>query len=130
MTNEIVQRIFEKMKERKVTQKQLAESLGIGQSSVAAWKLRDCPPPINYISGIAEKLNVSIEYLITGTENPHRVILDSTEFFIIRHYRYATAENKTKILDYILGLTDEEYMKANPNELLKTFEPKYKNEIK
>lgn len=122
MHDNITERIFDAMKDRNITQKQLADELGIGQSTVANWKKRDCPPPINYISKIAKMLNVSIEYLVTGSDNPQKLVLTDDEWFIIRHYRFTSEANKSKIYGYVLGLTDEEYVNnINHNEGLNTF---------
>lgn len=124
MENTIVGRIFDTMKDKKITQQQLANELGIGQSTVASWKQRNCPPPINFISQISETLNVSIEYLITGNDNPKRLILTDDEWFIIRHYRYTSEENKAKIHGYVIGLTDADYVEnVNHHEGIKTFIP-------
>lgn len=122
MDNTIVGRIFELMKEKKITQKQLASKLGIGQSTVASWKQRDCPPPINFISEIADTLDVSIEYLVTGSYHPTKRTITDDEWFLIRHYRIASEENQDKIRNFVLGLTDEEYIEdIDHNQLIKTF---------
>lgn len=122
MSDTIVNRIFELMKEKKITQQQVANKLGIGQSTVASWKQRDCPPPINFISEIANMLDVSIEYLITGIQTPTKRTITNEEWFLIRHYRIASEENQDKIREYILSLTDEDYMtNTDHDELVKTF---------
>lgn len=119
--SEIVDRIFEEMNEKGITQTQLAEKLGIRQSTVAGWKQRDCPPPINYISSISELLDVPIDYLVTGNLNPMQYKLSTDEMFILRHYRIASDKDKELIRSLVLKLTDEDYVfKINPRELLKT----------
>lgn len=121
MNNTIVNRIFETMKSKGITQKQVADMLGIGQGTVAGWKQRDCPPPINYISAIADLLGVSIDYLVTGSQNPIAYKLDSDEQRLIRLFRASTEENKELILKLATGLSDEHlHSHINPTELLKT----------
>lgn len=125
MTESIVERIFETMKEEKITQQQLANELGIGQSTVASWKKRDCPPPINYISKIANILGVTIDYLVTGSNNPTKYKLTTNEQLLIRLYRTASTEHQKLIFNLALGLNDEHYHNdIDPNELLKTLNAK------
>lgn len=128
MAETIVERIFETMKEEKITQQQLANELGIGQSTVASWKKRDCPPPINYISQIADILGVTIDYLVTGSNNPIRYKLTGNEQMLIRLYRTASEEHQKLIFNLALGLNDEHYHNdINGNELLKTLYDKKHN---
>ncbi len=121
MSDTIVSRIFDTMKDRGITQKQVAERLGIGQGTVAGWKQRNCPPPINYISDISDLLGVSIDYLVTGSNNPGQYKLSSTEQMLIRLFRTASEENQQLIFSLAIKLNDEVYHdQTNPNELLKT----------
>ena len=130
INNEIVDRIFDTMKEKKITQSQLATILGISQGTVAGWKQRNCPPPINYISTIAEVLNVSIDYLITGSDNPITYKLSSTEQYLIRLFRTTSQENKDLIMHTAIGLADENYYEdTNHNELIKTLQPIRKEDL-
>lgn len=122
MENTIVGRIFDTMKDKGITQKQVAECLGIGQGTVAGWKQRNCPPPINYISDISDLLGVSIDYLITGSTNPIKYKLDSDEQYLIRLYRVSSVEDKNAIRKLAIALSDEKlHDNTNPKELLNTF---------
>ena len=47
---------------------QLCEYLNINTSTMANWKTRNTDPPAKYIVGIAQFLNVSVEYILTGEE--------------------------------------------------------------
>ncbi len=120
MEESVVERIFEIMKEKKITQQQLADYLGVGQSTVATWKKRDCPPPINYLTKISQLLGVSIDYLATGSENPQVYKLSRTEDFIIREIRTASPEKIKKIFNYVVGECDENYMSTDKEELWKS----------
>ena len=60
------ERIFRLMKENRITQTQLADALQITQSTIATWKQRGTIPPMNYALKLAEVLDTSVEYLITG----------------------------------------------------------------
>lgn len=120
MEESVVKRIFQTMKEKKITQQQLADYLGIGQSTVATWKKRNCPPPINYLTKISQLLEVSIDYLATGSENPQVYKLSSTEEFIIREIRTASPEKVKKIFNYVIEECDENYMLTDKEELWKS----------
>lgn len=123
MENAIVSRIFFCMKDKGITQKQVADMLGIGQGTVAGWKQRNCPPPINYISDIAKLLGVSIDYLVTGGDNPIKYKLDSDEQYLIRLFRVSSEEDKSAILRHAIALSDEKLHNCtNPNELLNTLQ--------
>ncbi len=123
MENTIVGRIFFCMKDKGITQKQVADMLGIGQGTVAGWKQRNCPPPINYISDIAKLLGVSIDYLVTGGDNPIKYKLDSDEQRLIRLFRVSSEEDKNTILRLATALSDEKlYKDTDPNELLDTLQ--------
>lgn len=124
MEDTIVGRIFDLMHEKGITQKQIADKLGIKQGTVAGWKQRNCPPPINYISDISEILEVSIDYLVTGNIKPMSYKLDSSEQYLVRLFRCSSEENKKIILSVATGLSDKNYYEnINPQELLKTLNP-------
>ena len=48
------------------TQKELANKLGIAQSSVSAWGTGDCYPTIEHVKAITEILDVTFDYLTDG----------------------------------------------------------------
>ena len=56
------------MKEGKIRQVDLAESVGCSKSAVSAWIRRDTLPQADYALRIADKLGVSVRYLVTGEE--------------------------------------------------------------
>ena len=98
MGEEIVNRIFKLMKKMNITQVQLAEYLNIKQGTVAGWKQRNCPPPIEQIIKIAELLNTSIEYIATGkTELPYTTLTpDETQ--LLKYYRETHDQGKKTII--------------------------------
>ncbi len=65
---DFVERIDMILKEKKKTRKSLCEKLSILQGTMATWKTKNIMPPIHTIVSIAEELNVSIDYLVTGRE--------------------------------------------------------------
>lgn len=65
----ISERIFDILKEKKITQTQLANALSTKQSTIASWKKQGSQPSSTLIVDIAKTLDVSIEYLLTGEES-------------------------------------------------------------
>ena len=66
---EINERIFYLLNQQSKKASALAKYLGIKPSSITGWKNEGSYPSSKYIQKISEFLNVSIEYLITGTDN-------------------------------------------------------------
>ena len=63
-----VDRIFEKVKEKYVEQKDFAKDIGTSPSKVSEWKRRKSASYVKYIDKIAEALDTSVEYLLSGKE--------------------------------------------------------------
>lgn len=64
----ISQRIFEELKKQGKKQKDLAVYIGLSTSAVSDWKKKGTNPAAENLSIIADFLNISIEYLLTGKE--------------------------------------------------------------
>lgn len=62
-----------------ISQKQLAEKLGVSQQSVAKWEKGDSTPKPSAISEIANIFSVSSDYLL-GIEKPHSVSDEDIKF--------------------------------------------------
>ena len=61
-------RIFELLKERKMTQKEFAQRTGIAESSISDWKKKRTNPVSDKILIICEVLGVSPYELLSGAE--------------------------------------------------------------
>lgn len=112
---DIVNRIFDTMKKKKVTQNNIAEKLGIGQSTVANWKSRNCPPPVEQLCQIAKILDVSVSYLVGEETNQQH--LNQEEKLLIKYYRNITPEQQK----LVIGSAEQHY-KNRPTGL--SFESK------
>ena len=62
----ISERIFKILKEKKMTQKEFAEKVGIGNSTVSEWKKKKTNPSADKIMDICMTLDVTPEQLLTG----------------------------------------------------------------
>ncbi len=59
-------RIKKRRKELNLTQLQLAEKLNVTDRAVSKWEQNDGNPDFSILSTLAEALDVSLDYLITG----------------------------------------------------------------
>lgn len=64
------ERLISLRKERKVTQKQLAETIGMSEQGYQNYEYNKREPAYQKLIAIAEYFNVSIDYLVGRTENP------------------------------------------------------------
>lgn len=62
----IVDRIDFVLKEKKLKREALADSCGISKNNFSNWSIRGTIPPADTIFKIAEYLEVSAQYLVTG----------------------------------------------------------------
>lgn len=69
MTNEIfMDRVEDVLKQKKLTQKELAEDLGLRRPTLSDWKKNGAVPAGDICLRIAYYLGVSVEWLISGKE--------------------------------------------------------------
>lgn len=58
-----------------MSQNDLARDLGLAPQTISSWKTRGTIPAADMAIRIAEKLNVSVEYLVTGKKPPSQDVL-------------------------------------------------------
>lgn len=69
---EFYYRIDKLLKEKNLSQKELSAFIGLKSSQIFSnWKQRSTIPAANIAVKIAQYLNTSVEFLITGKENNH-----------------------------------------------------------
>lgn len=61
-------RLEQLLKDNCITQKTLAENIGIRVPTISDWKKNGTFPPVDIALKIAQALNVSVEYLVLGKE--------------------------------------------------------------
>ena len=64
----ISNRIFERLKQLSITQKEFAEKAGIQQSAISEWKKNGTNPSSDKILAICKALDVSPEWLLSGVD--------------------------------------------------------------
>lgn len=75
----ICERIFGLLAESGRGQRDLAVYIGAPMSTVGSWKKNGSNPGAEYIPRIAEFLNVSTDYLLTGENKEYRLDSESQE---------------------------------------------------
>lgn len=96
---EIIERIFDIMKQNKIKDIELSNKLEISKSVVSSWKTRKTNPPAEYIEKIAELLEVSPLFILTGKKITNELTQD--EMNILNKYNILTERNKGKVETYI-----------------------------
>lgn len=124
---DINERMFSTMKEKKITQEQLANALNTSQSVVAGWKNRGTIPSIEHLPIICKILGVSWEYLVTGEET--KVYYTDDEKYIISLFRRTNKKGQKRVIETAEEMyklySDEEYVKDFSSIGNKTKEIKY-----
>ena len=64
----ISERIFERLRQLSMTQKEFAEETGILQSTISEWKKKKTNPSSDKILAICKALDVSPEWLLSGVD--------------------------------------------------------------
>jgi len=65
----ICERIFAELDKQNKMAADMCRVLGVGTSQTTSWKNRNTDPPAKYMVQIADFLDVSLEYLLTGVDN-------------------------------------------------------------
>ena len=70
--NVFAERLREQRLLKGFTQKEMAEAIGVSERSYLSYEARDdaTMPSLKYLFAIAEKLCISIDYLLNRTSNP------------------------------------------------------------
>ncbi|NMF06301.1 helix-turn-helix domain-containing protein [Clostridium beijerinckii] len=85
-------------KEQKITQEQLADWLNVSRSSIKGYENDGVEPSLNVLIKIADRFNVSLDYLLGRTEEKHNVnLLDEyTKEILIKVYEIIKDYKMTK----------------------------------
>ena len=63
-----------------ISQAALAKAIDIGASTVAMWETGERFPTAQYLDKVATFFDVTTDYLLGRTDNPHGVVLDVVYF--------------------------------------------------
>ena len=115
---DICQNLNSILKERKITQKELCQQIGITESKLSYWLTKGKSIPSEYIIPICEYLNISPNFLLTGQEyNPdNHIILSKEEIEFIEKYRYISNKSKSEICSSLNHLYNMEQQMESTKE--------------
>lgn len=107
-------KIFKRIKELGMTQKEFSEKTGIPQSTISDWKGKNLNPAVDKIMIICSVLDMSPNELLStslDTEKynvPDTLIVekDSVEYEIVNDFRQLKEEQKLRLIGYINALKD------------------------
>ncbi len=93
---DIINKILSIMKEKKISQKSLADFLDVGEYTISQWKKGTTKSYIKYIDKIADFLGVSTDYLLGTTE----ITLGEKQAKIIELTSQLTEEEQEEVIKY------------------------------
>lgn len=95
-----IERILTIAESKNIKQADIAKAIGKGTAQITNWKNRQTDPPAEYLPIIANLLNVSIEYLITGKENTPAVpTIQEDEQLLLTYYNRCSQDGKSRIME-------------------------------
>ena len=112
----ISERIFEKLKEMKMTQKEFSEKTGIRQSTISEWKKKHTNPSADKIMVICKVLRVDPDWLLSGStvrdggrnQVDWFVIKKDTELgVLIESYNRLDAVQRGRLMGYIEAMENK-----------------------
>ena len=109
-------RVFQKMSELGMTQKEFSKRTGIAQSTISEWKSKRTNPTSEKIMIICNVLDVSPEWLLSGVENTGRrgnkldwyvINKKSEEGQMIAKYNQIGSEQQAMMRGYLFALYEQ-----------------------
>ena len=108
----ISERIFDILKEKRITQKEFSEKTGISQSTISDWKRKKTNPSADKIISICDALGVSVYELLQDDGNSPKLydhcimVRDSDERQLLEGYHSLDGQDKARILGYMAALKE------------------------
>lgn len=110
----IHEKIFKRIKELGMTQKEFSEKTGIPQSTISDWKGKDLNPAVDKIMIICNVLDMTPNELLSTSldtekyKTPDTLIVEknSMEFDIINDFRQLKEDQKLRLIGYMNALKD------------------------
>ncbi len=111
----ISERIFIKLEELHMTQKEFSQKTGISQSAISEWKSKQTNPTADKIMVICNVLNVSPEWLLSGYEQqgnrgnkPSFIVVDKSSDLgkIATLYNKLSRDNRARLMGYMQAFVE------------------------
>ena len=104
---EIIDRIFQLLDEQNKRAYELGDRIGVTASTMSTWKTRHTDPPAKFMKDIASFFDVSLDYLLTGSEDTSKERISSSEKELLDLFRKLPSEKRYEFIGEIKG-----YLKA------------------
>ena len=110
----ISDRIFERIKQLSMTQKEFAKKAGIQQSTISEWKKNKTNPSSDKILAICKALDVSPEWLLSGVDPAenrgknqiyYTVDVSSDSGILVSEFNKLEKPQRDMILGYVAAFT-------------------------
>ena len=66
--------IFQKRKEKNLTQQQLAEKLGVSNKTVSKWETGKCMPDYSVVKALCDELEITVAELMDGEKSEEKSV--------------------------------------------------------
>lgn len=97
--------IFELRKERKLTQKELAQELNVTDKAISKWETGKCYPDIEMLEKLSVLFDVSINEILSGKKSkPENQIIEAEKNIVDVMKNSKRIKNKWQIIAFILSL--------------------------
>ena len=113
----LIERIFDLIKNKGVTAKEVAIATGIAQSSFTEWKNGRSKPGADAIRKLSEYFNVSTDYLLGRTDGQNMVVIEMDT--IPERYRKAFEKLGVVGMEVIKEAVDEGLTASEFHDFLK-----------
>ena len=103
-------RIFEVLEKKHISQKEFSEKTGIPQSTISEWKSKRTNPTSEKLMVICNVLDVSLEWLLSGSEKSGKrgnnldwfiIDRDSELGFVVKSYNMMEKAQRDRLVGYI-----------------------------
>ena len=121
----ISDRIFERLRQLSMTQKEFAEKTGIQQSTISEWKKNKTNPSSDKILAICRTLDVSPEWLLSGVDpaasrgrNHEYYVIDvnTDTGILVSEFNQLDKSQRDRILGYVEAFSSMYEDKDNREE--------------
>lgn len=125
----ISQRIFSILAEKKLKQKDLAEYVGISTSAISDWKKKNTNPSAENLSAIADFLNVSLKFLLTGEDRNESIQFTDDIKELISYYNVLDERSKGKIIGKAEALAELAAERTTKEQAVEKAKPDEQSEL-
>lgn len=106
-------RLKELREERELTQKELAQSIGVAQSNVSRWEKDEMEPSAEIVVKLADFFQVSADYLLGRSDDLGAPVAPRTEISreeqqLLKDFRTLSRHSRDLILDMIHSAAEKE----------------------